>query len=67
MQTTHETKPMTEIEIELASDIVRVLKCPPGVRITIRDYDIDPDDEEMVSRDAQGRPFVEFQYEEEPI
>jgi len=56
---------LQEVHVELADDVVRVTKCPPGVRVVIRDYDVEGDDENVIA-DAHGRGYIEYLFEEEP-
>lgn len=56
---------LREVVVVLERDVVRVVECPPGVRVVVRDYDVNAED--LEATENTGQPFIEYVFEHEPV
>ncbi len=54
-------QPKLSVENTIEGGVIQHVEVPPGVTVTVRDYDCDPG--EGIDRDADGNEYVESVYE----
>lgn len=59
---------MPEVEVMLRNGTVCISRCPPGVRVIVRDYDLDPEVPlDAIAVDTNGERCYEYQIEQVPL
>lgn len=54
---------MRVVEITVEGGAVHHVECPKGVKVVVKDYDIDGVDEESLSQDKDGKDYIESVWE----
>lgn len=52
------------VTITVEGGVVQDVEVPPGVRVIVKDYDVEGMDEDRMTKDEDGNEYVESVYEE---
>lgn len=50
---------MKTVRITVEGGVIQYVDCPRGVRVVVRDYDVDGAEEENLQQDENGDDYVE--------